>query len=97
MQIRRTLEKSKYETGYFKPSTLKVGYMVSLTDADKNSDTLQVEKITDTEVVFEQPSVLREKYTVILTRHGDELRDEKGRTVEVWGQLIQYNFEGKEL
>lgn len=96
MEVRRTLEKE--EPRHLKPSELRVGYCVCLTDTDKNRDTLFVEKISDAEIVFETMMFSDAKnYQIILERKGDRLTDGKGRAVEVWGQPTQYNAEGKKL
>lgn len=96
MEVRRTLEElNPYRK--LRPTELKVNFCVTLTDSDRNTDTLFVKRISETEIVFEQQSRLRPSYEIILTRAGDEVCDAKGRSVTIAGRIKQYDYEGKEL
>ena len=96
METRRTLEREKPRD--LKASELKVGFLVRLEDTAYNSDFMFVEKISDTEIVFETKIHSDPKnYRVILIRDGDKLSDAKGRAVKIKGNATQYDSEGKEI
>jgi hypothetical protein len=87
MEVRRTL-KDPNPIRELKPSELKIGYCVHLTDSDHNSDTLFVEKISDTEIAFKQ-KISPDPYRIILTRQGDKLKDMEGHSVTIRGKAKQ--------
>ena len=93
MNIRRTLEPYN-EARDLKLSEIKVDYCITLTDSAANRDTLFVEQIGETEVVFTSRSATR-SYQVNLKREGETLRDEKGRLVTIYGRPTQYKMNGE--
>jgi len=99
MEIRRTLERTN-ESRVLKPSELKVGFCITLTDSDDNSDTIFVEKISDTEIVFTSATTTKASrtYQIILARDGETLSDAKGRAVTIYGKAKQYDtMTGEEI
>ena len=96
--IRRTLE-SHNEARNLKLSEIKVDYCINLTDSDENRDTVFVEQIGETEVVFTSgpvgKGIAAGPYQVILKREDETLRDEKGRLVTIYGRPTQYKMNGE--
>jgi hypothetical protein len=92
MEIRRTLEKTN-EPRDLKPSELKAGFCINLTDSDDNRDAVFVEKISETEIVFTSGETrpAYRAYQIILTRDGEKLTDAKGRAVTIFGKAKQYD------